>query len=345
MEKKDATPDAATNKPVSAQSQGAAGPEAASVHAQEVCKKASLTCGIIMPISGMPECPEDHWGDVYRIVQDAVDDAGFVGDLVSNAEDASIIHRTIVNKLYSCDIVVCDVSCKNPNVMFELGMRLAFDKPVVIIKDFETLYTFDVGPIEHIGYPRSLHFHKMTEFKKSLAAKVKSTFMVSKSKGYTSFLKSFGDMHAVSMGATKMTSDQVILEYMETMSSQMRQLRHMMMDVARVQTMPHLQSAVPPSLANINKAKGLGLFNPNISEKHLDQRTMQAIANLEQLVALADSEEEGEALRWLISTVWEQGLPRSPNQLNRLFSVVPDRIRSYITPSEKVMSILRSCVY
>jgi hypothetical protein len=35
--------------------------------------------------------------------------------------------------------------------MFELGMRLAFDKPTVIIKDDKTDYMFDTGIIEHVG--------------------------------------------------------------------------------------------------------------------------------------------------------------------------------------------------
>jgi hypothetical protein len=33
---------------------------------------------------------------------------------------------------------LCDVSGKNANVMFELGLRLAFDNPTIIIKDDKT---------------------------------------------------------------------------------------------------------------------------------------------------------------------------------------------------------------
>jgi hypothetical protein len=37
------------------------------------------------------------------------------------------------------------LALKNPNVMFELGMRLAFDKPAIIIKDNRTNYSFDTA--------------------------------------------------------------------------------------------------------------------------------------------------------------------------------------------------------
>jgi hypothetical protein len=61
--------------------------------------------------------------------------------------------------------VIGDVSCKNPNVMFELGMRLAFDKPTIIIKDDQTSYSFDISPIQNLEYPRDLRFNKIIDFK------------------------------------------------------------------------------------------------------------------------------------------------------------------------------------
>lgn len=41
--------------------------------------------------------------------------------------------------------------------MFELGMRLTFDKPTIIIKDNTTDFIFDTGPIEHLQYPKDLN--------------------------------------------------------------------------------------------------------------------------------------------------------------------------------------------
>jgi hypothetical protein len=54
---------------------------------------------------------------------------------------------------------------QNSNLMLELGMRLAFDKPAVIVKDDKTDYSFDTSSIEHLAYPRDLRFSKIKSFK------------------------------------------------------------------------------------------------------------------------------------------------------------------------------------
>ena len=131
----------------------------------------SKTCGIIMPISSIDGCNEGHWAEVLNIIKESIDDAGFDPNLVSNSEDSGIIQKTIIQNLYENPIVVCDVSGKNPNVMFELGIRLAFDKPTIIIKDDNTSYSFDTGQIEHLGYPRDLRFSRIVDFKIKLSEK------------------------------------------------------------------------------------------------------------------------------------------------------------------------------
>src|SRR4051812_37518392 len=105
--------------------------------------KLKPTCGIVMPISSLDGCSEDHWLEVLEILTEAIDTAGFDGNLVSNADDVGIIQKRIIQNLYDNPIVLCDVSGKNPNVMFESGLRLAFDRPTIIIKDDKTSYSFD----------------------------------------------------------------------------------------------------------------------------------------------------------------------------------------------------------
>src|SRR5690606_31279670 len=124
-------------------------------------------------------------------------------------------------------IVVCDVSGKNPNVMFELGMRLAFDKATVIIKDDKTDYSFDTGVIEHLGYPRDLRFHKILEFKENLKKKLISTFEKSKSDpNYSTFLKNFGEYKIAHLQEKEVSSDNYILNSLEEIRYEMRRLRN-----------------------------------------------------------------------------------------------------------------------
>lgn len=51
------------------------------------------TCGIIMPISAIDTCSEEHWRDVGEILTEAIEDAGFSAQLVSDADDAGIIQK------------------------------------------------------------------------------------------------------------------------------------------------------------------------------------------------------------------------------------------------------------
>jgi len=175
-------------------------------------------CGIIMPMSAIDGCPESHWSDVRDIISDAIEDAGFEPNLVSDADDVGIIQKRIIQNVYENPIVVCDVSGKNPNVMFELGLRLAFDKPTVIVKDEKTDYSFDTSPIEHLGYPRDLRFNLITEFKTDLTAKLQATYQKSISDpDYTPFLKHFGKFTIAKLDTKEVPTSEFILEELKSL--------------------------------------------------------------------------------------------------------------------------------
>lgn len=182
-------------------------------------------CGIVMPISATDGCPEGHWSDILDILTEAIEDAGFSGNLVSNADDVGIIQKRIIQNLYDNPIIVCDVSGKSPNVMFELGLRLAFDKPTIIIKDDKTSYSFDTSPIEHIEYPRDLRFTKIIEFKEKLTEKIKATHKKSLSDpSYTTFLKHFGEFKIAKLDKKEVSGQEFILEELKSLISSMRRL-------------------------------------------------------------------------------------------------------------------------
>jgi len=175
-------------------------------------------CGIVMPISSIDGCAESHWSEVLEIVNESIDDAGFEGNLVSNADEVGIIHKRIIQNLYDNPIVVCDVSCKNPNVMFELGLRLAFDKPTIIIKDDETTYSFDTSAIEHLEYPRDLRFSQIVEFKQKLSDKIQATFKkATTDQNYTTFLKHFGEFKVAKIDQREVSGQEFILEEMKSL--------------------------------------------------------------------------------------------------------------------------------
>ncbi len=188
----------------------------------------ALTCGLVMPISTLDGCPAEHWLEVKSIITDAVhsiDEPRFAARLVSEADDVGVIQKRIVQGVYGKDIVVCDVSGKNPNVMFELGMRLAFDKPTVIIKDDKTDYSFDTGPIEHLTYPRDLRFSRMVDFKQQLASKVKATYLAwKKDPQEASLLKSFGTLKVAQLGEKEAPASEVLLALVTDLQREVQRL-------------------------------------------------------------------------------------------------------------------------
>lgn len=133
-----------------------------------------------------------------------------------------------MNNIYNDEIVVCDVSSKNPNVMFELGLRLAFDKPTIIIKDEKTGYSFDTGVIEHLNYPSSLRFNNIVDFKKELVNKINATYQKSISDPeFSPFLKSFGKtIVPAKINSTEIPESKYILEKLELINSEIRFLKN-----------------------------------------------------------------------------------------------------------------------
>lgn len=149
-------------------------------------------CGLAMPISAIDGCDESHWQEVREMLTESIEEAGLEARLVSESDESGILHTRIVNNLYDNPLVVCDISAKNPNVMFELGLRLAFNKPTIVVKDDKTDYSFDTSPIEHLGYPRSLRYRDVFAFKQALADKVRNTYHRSLSDpNYSTFLSHF----------------------------------------------------------------------------------------------------------------------------------------------------------
>ncbi|MET3626043.1 hypothetical protein [Burkholderia sp. 572] len=189
-----------------------------------------LQCGIVMPIAAMDGVTADHWAEVKTIIIEAMntlDSPRFSTALVSDADDVGVIQKRIVQGVYASDVVVCDVSGKNPNVMFELGMRLAFDKPTVIIKDDKTDYMFDTGVIEHLTYPRDLRFARIVDFKQLLAKKVLATYQASqRDPEHSTFLKNFGTFKVAHLSEKEASAEQVILESLAELQREVRVLRN-----------------------------------------------------------------------------------------------------------------------
>lgn len=102
-------------------------------------------CFVIMPFSEkQPSRSKGFFAEVFdSLIKPAAEAAGF--DVVTANKDGSdVIQSTIIDELMDADLVVADLTDHNPNVLFELGVRMSQDKPVAIIKTGDTGRIFDV---------------------------------------------------------------------------------------------------------------------------------------------------------------------------------------------------------
>ena len=135
------------------------------------------TCFVVMPIADMPGYDAGHFTRVYEdLIIPACNNAGFKADRADDVKNTTLIHSTILNRLIKADMVVCDLSGKNPNVMFELGIRQAFDKPVTLIKDETTNGIFDVDPLKYTTYSKNLKYNNVVKSQIEISESIRGTF-------------------------------------------------------------------------------------------------------------------------------------------------------------------------
>ena len=107
--------------------------------------KSKYTAFVILPfIERDSKHPSGFFAETLRsLITPAAKESGFTVK-TANRQGSDLIQSTIVNDLIEADLVIADLTEHNPNVMFELGFRMAQDKPVVLLKAAGTGPLFDV---------------------------------------------------------------------------------------------------------------------------------------------------------------------------------------------------------
>ena len=140
-------------------------------------EKDKKKCGLIMPISSMTginiKYTAEHWEEVKLTLMEFLEDDYDV-NLVSYG--TGIIQTEILNSIFNSDIVICDISGSNPNVMFELGLRIALNKRVLVIydnsKNTNKGVPFDINAIPYLEYSEDLNRFQMKKFEENLKLKI-----------------------------------------------------------------------------------------------------------------------------------------------------------------------------
>lgn len=107
-------------------------------------KEAKKLCFVITPIG-------DNESNIRRHIDGIIDQA--IYPALENKFEISVAHRKyeigsindrIIKEIYEADLVIANLTDKNPNVMYELAIRYSFAKPAIVIAEKGTKLPFDV---------------------------------------------------------------------------------------------------------------------------------------------------------------------------------------------------------
>ena len=153
------------------------------------------TCFVIMPIADMIGYDPGHFTRVYEyLIKPAVTAAGYKPIRADDTSKTDYIVVGIIQKIIESEMILCDLSGRNANVLYELGIRHAFNKPVTLIKDEKTDKIFDIQGLRYTEYAASLRVDKT----QSEIAKIKQSIIETghtKNKDLNSIVKMAG-VHA-----------------------------------------------------------------------------------------------------------------------------------------------------
>lgn len=119
--------------------------------------KKEKTCFAIMPIADHPDYAQGHFTRVYNhLIKPACENAGYKVIRADDAKASHMIMFDILKNIVECDMAICDLSSKNANVFYELGLRQAFNKKTILITDSITNTPFDITGFRYVKYSESL---------------------------------------------------------------------------------------------------------------------------------------------------------------------------------------------
>lgn len=191
-------------------------------------KGENKNCFVIIPIADCDGYEKGHFAHVYDdIIKPAIDKTEFTAIRADEVKETNFIHLDILKKLIDAPIAVCDLSTRNPNVLFELGIRQAFDKPVVLIQEKGTPKIFDIAPLRYLEYSKEMKYHEVLESQKSLQEAIEAT---KAAEGDSGNINSIVKLMALSSPAIIPNLDNSNKEVLalDVMRSQMNDLKMMM---------------------------------------------------------------------------------------------------------------------
>jgi len=150
--------------------------DAATSNGKESGAPDKAECFVIMPISDPDGYIAGHFKRVFEdLFIPACDRAGYHAIRADQVRQTNLIHLDVLQKIINSPMAICDLSSRNPNVLFELGLRQAFDKPVVLVQEAGTPQIFDINPLRYTEYRKEMLYRQVMEDQENLTAAITAT--------------------------------------------------------------------------------------------------------------------------------------------------------------------------
>ncbi|KCY22663.1 hypothetical protein J596_0311 [Acinetobacter baumannii 21072] len=182
-------------------------------------------CFIIMPIADHSDYKQGHFKRVYEdIIKPACLAAGYRAIRADDVAQTNLIHLDILQKLLESPMAICDLSTRNPNVLFELGLRQAFDKPTILIQEVGTPQIFDINLFRYTQYRNGLDYRDVLADQKAIQKVIEETKQaVAENKSVNSIIKLLSITNPASLQDSSNFEDK---EYFQILMSEIQGIKN-----------------------------------------------------------------------------------------------------------------------
>ena len=110
-------------------------------------------CFIIQQMGNARSVERKHANHVMNnVIKPAAQQKGYVAKRVDKINPAGMISEAIVEAICLSELVIVDLAGLNANVMYELGVRQAWNLPLVLIAPDVSNLPFDINGINTLPY-------------------------------------------------------------------------------------------------------------------------------------------------------------------------------------------------
>jgi hypothetical protein len=114
-------------------------------------------CFVISPIgTASSETRKRSDGFLREVIKPVAEEFGYYVERADEDKSPGVVTDRIIGKVIDADLVIADLHGHNPNVMYEVAIRHATDKPLVQMAEEGELLPFDIGNLSTVFYDPSV---------------------------------------------------------------------------------------------------------------------------------------------------------------------------------------------